>query len=210
MDFFSSASYTGGGESGRQPAEPIRLEEPQQPQRPADPNQPSSWAADEVASAIAAGLVPQHLQGSYSQTIVRAEFCELAEALYERVTGREVTQRVTFTDTASESVEKMAALGVVLGTGDGTFDPGGLLTREQAATMLVRLAAAAGRPRPQAEPDFTAAGAISSWAREAVGQVQESGIMNGVGEGRFAPGERYSREQSILTMYHLYQLLTTG
>ena len=101
----------------------------------------------------------------------------------------------------------MAALGVVTGTGDGAFDPGGLLTREQAATMLARLSDAVGAPLPAGSPTFSDAASISSWASEAVGRVQAGGVMSGTDTGAFDPAGPYTREQSILTMLRLYHTI---
>ena len=96
-------------------------------------------------------------------------------------------------------------LGVVNGVGGGKFDPGGTLTREQAATILARLAEAMGHPLPQAAPSFSDSAAISSWAAAGVGQVQAAGIMEGNGSA-FIPQSAYTREQCILTALRLYHL----
>ena len=159
-----------------------------------------------MEEAIAAGLVPAGLQGGYGQPITRAEFCALGVELYETVKGTEIAQRASFSDTTDMNVQKMAGLGVVNGVGDGTFDPNGQLTREQAATMLSRLAGAMGRPLPAGTAAFTDSASISSWAADAVGQMQESGVMGGTGDGAFTPQGAYTREQSILTILRLYAL----
>lgn len=190
----ATGQVTGGGSAAR----------PGAPAQPAA-NQPSSWAAEQVEAAIAAGLVPDALQSKYTQPATRAEFCALAVELYETVTGTEITERAAFTDTADENVEKMAGLGVVTGVGEGRFDPDGTLTREQAATMLSRLAAAMGRPLTAQAPTFADSAAVSTWAVDAVGQMQGSGIMGGVGDNAFDPQGSYSREQSMLTMLRLYE-----
>jgi len=169
---------------------------------------PSSWARAEVNYAIYLGIVPESLQCSYTAPITRAEYCALAVNLYEGITGEEITERKTFTDTNDANVEKMAAVGVVNGTGDGTvFSPNAQLTREQAATMLARLAAALSLPIGDNEPNFTDKAQISSWAYDAVGQVQLAGIMNGTGDGSvFTPKGTYTREQSILTMVRIWDM----
>ncbi|MGI5929442.1 leucine-rich repeat domain-containing protein [Pseudoflavonifractor sp.] len=166
---------------------------------------PSTWAVEQVNQAVAAGIVPESFQSRYTQAATRAEFCSLAVRLYEKVTGETITQRATFSDTTDFNVQKMAGLGVVNGVGGGKFDPGGTLTREQAATILARLAEAMGHPLPQADPSFSDSAAISSWAAAGVGQVQAAGIMAGDGSA-FIPQSPYTREQCILTVLRLYQL----
>ena len=115
-----------------------------------------------------------------------------------------VTERgPAFLDTTDPNVEKMAALGVVNGVGDAKFDPNTKLTRELAATMLARLADAIRKPIPAYQTTFADDDSISSWAKAAVGQMQQSGVMNGVGDNRFSPAGGYTREQSIVTMLRL-------
>jgi len=169
--------------------------------------QPSSWAVEQVNAAIAAGLVPQNLQSAYTQVTTRAEFAALAVALYETVTGTEITGRMQFSDTSDVNVQKMGYLGVVTGVGGGNFAPNNTLTREQAAVMLARLAYAIGQPIPASAPTFADNNQISSWAIDGVGQMQSSGIMGGVGNNQFAPLGNYTREQSIVTMMRLFDLL---
>lgn len=169
-------------------------------------NTPSGWAAEQVNAAISAGIVPDTLQSGYQQPITRAEFCALAVELYETVKGTEITQRTTFTDTDDVNVQKMGALGVVTGVGGGRFEPNGTLTREQAATMLARLAAAMGSPMTAQTPAFADNASISTWAFDAVGQVLGGGVMSGGSNNMFLPKENYTREQSILTMMRMYNL----
>ena len=167
---------------------------------------PSAWAEEKVAYGIETGIVPQSLQSAYGNAATRAEFCALAVGLYEKIKG-EIAERAYFTDTQDVNVEKMAAVGVVNGVGDGRFDPSAPLTRQEAATMLCRLAEAAGKPLENALPDFEDKALIASWAESSVGSMQASGVMDGVGGGMFAPTDPYTREQSIVTVMRLYDVI---
>lgn len=180
----------------------------QQPQTSVQPQvEPSdalpAWAEGQVKGAIAQGLVPQELQGGYNLVTTRAQFCALAVRLYESVKG-EITGRETFTDTDDGNVQKMAALGVVGGVGGGVFDPGGPLTREQAAAILARLSNAMGKPLSGGSHPFT--DGVASWADAAVGQVYQAGIMTGTGDTTFSPQGEYTRMQSIVTIMRLYDM----
>ena len=172
---------------------------------------PSTWAYAEVMDAILWSLVPENLQGQYTQATTRAEYAALATCLYEAVTEGPIelteAEKAPFTDTQDENVAKMAKVGVVNGMGDGTFAPDAKLTREQAATMLSRLAYAVGEPLAAGSPNFADNGSISDWAFAAVGQVQAAEIMKGVEDNLFAPQRDYTREQSILTMDRLFNLV---
>jgi hypothetical protein len=168
--------------------------------------QPSSWAVEQVNAAIAANLVPQNLQSNYTQATTRAEFAALAVYLYENQRGT-ITGRSEFADTNDVNVQKAAYIGVVQGVGNNRFAPNDTLTREQAAVMLARLANAIGQPLPPSAPPFADNAQVSDWATQAVGQMQASGIMGGVGDNRFAPSGDYTREQSIVTIMRLFEIL---
>ena len=170
----------------------------------------SAWAVETVAAAIAAGIVPEQLQNDYPAPTTRAEFCALAVGLYERLTGTPIAGRVQFEDTDDVAVQKMAALQVVNGVGGGLFAPNRQLTRQEAATILARLAAALGAPLPAATAVFADGGEVADWALAAVGAAQQAGIMQGVGENRFAPQESYSREQCIVTIMRLHSTVKAG
>ena len=167
----------------------------------------SSWAQEGLSRAFDVGLIPTALQGAYTQAATRAEFTALAVALYETVTGRTITGRMSFNDTNDVNVQKMAYLGVVQGVGSGNFAPNNQLTREQAAVMITRLAEVIGQPLAPSTPTFADNANISSWAVEGVGQMQASGIMGGTGNNNFSPRDDYTREQSIMTMLRLFDIL---
>jgi hypothetical protein len=167
---------------------------------------PSAWAREQVNAAIEADLVPQNLQSNYTQAITRAEFAALAVALYENQRGT-IMGRINFIDSIDVNVLKAAYIGVVIGVGNNRFAPHDALTREQAAVMLARLADALGDPLPRQPATFADNNAISSWAIEGVGQVQASGIMGGIGNNLFSPDGPYTREQSIVTIMRLYDIL---
>ena len=170
-------------------------------------DEPSSWAQAEVERAVEAGIVPENLRGAYTQAATRAEFCALAVGLYETVTGEEITERAEFTDTTDVNVQKMAGLGIVNGMGEGRFEPDSPLTREQAAALLSRLADSIGKPLAASAPSFADNGSISGWAKDAVGQMQASGVMGGVGSNTFDPSGTYTREQSMITMLRMYEIV---
>jgi len=168
-----------------------------------NPDVPSSWAIADVNTAISKGIVPANLQSKYAHAITRAEFASLAVALYEFHMHTVIIGRVNFSDTSDVSVEKAAAIGVVNGIGNNMFNPNGTLSRQQAATMLARLAEVMNSPLPKHTSSFADSRSVASWAAEAVGQMQASGIMGGVGNNMFSPTGTYTRQESIVTILRL-------
>jgi len=165
----------------------------------------SDWAVEHILRAKELELVREW--GGYgNMATLRQDFARLAVRLYEKFMG-EIEGRVVFEDNWSVDVEKAAYIGIVTGVGENQFNPWGLLTREQAAVMLARIANAVGQPLAVIAPDFNDNARISDWALEAVGQVQAAGIMGGVGDGMFDPNGIYTREQSIITILRLFDIL---
>ena len=167
---------------------------------------PSNWAVSEVNRANTYNIVPDSINKEYQSDTTRAEFCSLAVTLYEMVNSP-IAGRTVFEDTKDINVEKAAFIGVVSGMGDDKFDPNGKLTREQAAVMLSRLAAAVGKTLTVKAPAFSDNEAISLWAIDGVGQVQASNIMSGTGNNMFSPQQTYTKEQSIVTILRLYDAI---
>ena len=193
---------------------------------------PSDWAADEVKTAVALGLVPESLQKNYQSPVTRAEFASLVmrlQAVWDEegmcgVRSEELQaldlSAVVFTDTDDRDVRRCAALGIVEGVGENRFAPEEPLTRQQAAAMLYR---ACGVLAPWVTTEdtmgttqvrgfvsfwmphcFADGDAIRSWARTGIQWCYRHNVMAGVDGDRFAPEGGYTREQAILTVLRLY------
>lgn len=197
MDVVSLLSFVAGAPVEVQPA-PVNIEA-------ANLDTAGAWAHESINEAFLIGLIPTALQSNYSASITRAEFASLAVTLYETVTGTEITGYMQFSDTNDVYVQKAGYIGVVTGIGNDNFAPNNTLTREQAAVMLARLAYVLGQPLSAYYPTFADNAQISAWAVDAVGQMQLSEIMGGVGNNMFAPLGDYTREQSIVTILRLFE-----
>lgn len=167
---------------------------------------PSTWASNIVSQAISCDVVPRSLQRGYQRPITRLEFCSLATQFYESTTKSVITERAQFKDTSDINVQKMGGLGIVSGVGNGNFEPNGLLTREAAAVILIRLASAFGIDINASSPNFIDKNDISAWAYNQVGKAQAAGLMSGVGNNTFSPKSTYTREQSIATIMRMMDI----
>lgn len=181
---------------------------------------PSAWAQASVDTAVSWGLLPDGMQERYQDNITREEFAEVLEKICNHYSGGKDNYRFwdnyesvdddPFTDTDNWSVKQMYCAGIMSGIGDGKFGPDMSLTREQAATMIANLFDFCSRSLTAAAPTFSDSDQISSWAVDGVGKVAAAGIMNGMGDNKFAPQETYTREQSIVTALKTYELLISA
>jgi len=169
-------------------------------------DEPSAWAQSYVTRAINTNLVPYNLQSDYTKPITNAEFAALVAAAYESRHGT-IVPRLPFINSPNMNVQKAATIGVISGISHNTQTDVTPITREGAALMLSRLTHALGHSLPSASPTFTDNHAISTRTLSAVGQVQAAGIMSGVCYNYFAPEEPQTREQAIITIIRLLDLV---
>jgi len=185
-------------------------------------NEMSEWAKDEVANAQQAGIIPEHLQGLYKSDITREEFCEAAMALVSEKLGMDAEEiiknqdkniSVGFSDTDNDAVLLAALLGIVNGRPDGTFDPDGTISRQEAAAMLYRTASVLGYDTSINEEYavFSDEDIFADYAADAIKYVSSTDdkgsgkmVMMGVGNNMFSPDGKYTREQSYATLYRLF------
>ena len=173
---------------------------------------PSEWAKSEIEKAKNYGFLPDYMQNNYQNNITRAEFCTILTWMIEEKTGKAIGQLIEekgtpikspFEDTYYEYADYMCKLGIVNGVSATEFNPLGEITREQAATMLMRTADVLGYDTSY---NTSVESGVSSWATEGVGFVTENGIMNGTGNG-FEPQGKYTKEQAIATFVRMYDNL---
>ena len=98
------------------------------------------------------------------------------------------------------------AMDIIKGKSETEFAPNDSLTREEAATILCRLIKKIYPDSAATEIyfDFADGAQISDWAINNVQVICNMGIMQGVGDNRFAPKDLYTTEQAIATLVRIY------
>lgn len=100
------------------------------------------WAYNLVEGAVKRKIIPDCLKNvDLRENITRAQFAALAVELYEEMTNQvaDLPKTNPFKDTEDPAVLKAYRLEIVSGISEDEFDPDGLITREQAATMLTNV-----------------------------------------------------------------------
>ena len=172
----------------------------------------SDWAETYLKQAAEMDIYPDvFLMSDMTQPVTRAEFASVAVMFYEALTGKKVAYDNLdnpFNDVSDDQLDVLAAaaLGIVNGTGNGGFSPNGSLTREQAVTMLGRVAELAqfgevgdgsALKLGDRELTFTDQGDISGWAANYVHYFVSHKVVDGTGNGAFAPALAMTREQAM-------------
>ena len=160
-----------------------------------------AWYHNEVDYAISHGLMYGTGATAFSpeEAMTRAQ---LVTVLWRQAGCPTPTGDDPFTDLAAPwyktSVLWAAENGIVNGVGDGRFDPDGVLTREQLATILYRYAKDYLHRNVSARAAFDpfADGArVSSWAYEALRWAVAAKLIGGSSEG----GALYLAPQAVAT-----------
>lgn len=94
------------------------------------------------------------------------------------------------------SVEFAHQTGLMVGRGAGIFDPNGTMTRAMAMTTLWRYAG-----EPSGYTNNFSDVPNNTWYTQAVAWASENGIVQGVGNGKFAPNDNITREQLSAMLY---------
>lgn len=170
------------------------------------------WSASDVMRATELGLFQGIGNGLFGrgQPITRAAFVTALVRLF----GWESVSPATasFADVTSdrwyyEAVETACANGAFVATGR-TFRPTDNITREEMAVMLIRslgYASLAGVVSELGSP-FTDV----TTSRGYITMAYDAGIINGVGDGKFAPDGSATREQAAAVLVRTYDRLHTA
>ena len=168
---------------------------------------PSDWAVSDVKKAEALNITEKGKLYRYRMSITREEFCELIYNYCYNVIKEvdTVTVENKFTDTTNSKIIRLNAMGIINGKSETEFAPNDLLTREEAAVILNRMVNKTV-PVPVTEMYFAFddEASISAWASDSIQIMCNMGVMNGVGDNKFAPKETYTTEQAIATIVRVY------
>lgn len=175
----------------------------------------SDWAKSDIEKAIALNIINVGGNYNFPAPITREEFCELIYNYCYNVVKEvdTVTGENKFTDTTNSKIIRLNAMGIINGKSETEFAPNDLLTREEAAVILNRMVNKT-IPVPVTEMyfNFDDETSISDWASDSIQVMCNMGVMNGVGENKFAPQDTYTTEQAIVTIVRVYaaQSANTG
>lgn len=109
-----------------------------------------------------------------------------------------------FTDTighwAQAEIANAAELGLMEGYGDGIFGADDPLTRGQLVTILWRNA---NSPTMETAASFTDLDPNTAYYQQPIAWAEQTGVVQGYGDGLFGPEDNVTREQLATVLYRL-------
>lgn len=170
------------------------------------------WAKEAIESLAARGIAEGTGEGLFQpgRNVTRAEFVAL---LMNALDWQDAAADSTFQDIRKDqwyysAIAGAQQRGIVEGKPDHTFGPDESITRQDMAVMLqralqVRKLQPAVTHNPVVFPDQAS---ISSYAQEAIRNLGQYGIVEGMENGAFAPYLHANRAQAAVMMFRVLQI----
>ncbi|MGG4397573.1 S-layer homology domain-containing protein [Paenibacillus thiaminolyticus] len=185
-------------------------------------NKVSNWAQADYMKAKGNGIIGWPFDRSYQQPINRVEFTEMAVHMIETMLGRDLYTDVTGVNSPFNDVDEWTVTwanqnGVINGTSPQTFSPEATITREQAATLILKVYAKTnelkGTTGSTESTGSTSASLfvddskISTWAKEQVYHAVNLSLMNGMAKNQFNPKGELTFEQTYVLLLNCFETL---
>jgi len=168
----------------------------------------SNWAKADIEYASSIGLTKPVQSSSFTKNITREQFSEIAVKLYEALTGKTASAATAnpFKDTDNPEILKAFQLGIVKGTSQQQFSPQALITREQLATMLMRVLEQTGKSISSGTAKkFADQNKFSVYAVDAINYMSSIDVIKGITATTFEPKQNASIEQAVIMATRLHQ-----
>ncbi|BBH23949.1 hypothetical protein Back11_52940 [Paenibacillus baekrokdamisoli] len=179
----------------------------------------SEWAMEAYTKAKGNGIIGNYLDRNYQKPINRLDFAQAAVDLCENILGKPLEGMDSpFKDIDDISVGKAVKNGLIQGTSTAAFSPWETLTRQEAASLLIRLNDRLNQLLhkdgfPTASTNSIAKFAddsqITGWARDNVYKAVQLGLLGGVGQGNFNPRGHLTHEQTYIILENVFERFIT-
>lgn len=169
---------------------------------------PDFWGCEAIENLYKMGIVSGVSSDKFApnQSVKREEFVKMLVAL----TGLEATGKTdAFTDTDKSAwyspyLAVAQECGIVYGKDNGSFGVGEELTRQDMAVLALRVL---GTTERGTAVTFDDESEISDYAKDSIEILCGLKIMNGTGDGKFAPKATATRAQAAKVIYEISKIM---
>ncbi len=174
------------------------------------------WAGVDIRHLVSRGMLSGYRDGNFQpdKTITRLEFTVMLARLLGAagsITEPPYKDVDKIPDWAKSPVALAHHRGLAQGYEDNTFRPDALITREEAASLLVRaydILQGIQQDPPGESPLYADQEAISDWARDSVQKARQMGMFTGRSENHFTPKANITRAETAAALNRLLSTLT--
>lgn len=166
------------------------------------------WAEKELQEWIDTGKMAGFDDGTIkpNKTVTRAEFMAFVNRGFGfNEEGTPVFKDVKSSDWYYSVVAKAVAAGYISGYEDETIRPNNTISRQEAASIITRLAALEAGSVDLTKT-FDDAGKIPSWSESSIKSVVSAGLMKGFEDDTFRPLKNMTRAEAVVTIDRVLSL----
>lgn len=205
---------TGGGTAGGTTVSKPIVSTDEKPQAPVENKDTFSdlkgfdWAKEAIEALSEKKIVSGTGEGKYEpQREVKRE--EILAMLLRSFNVEASSEKSDFTDAAEGAwynglLAVAKEKGFVSGRPDGTFGVGDNVTRQDVCVMAYKIAKAMGKEFDTGKAEsFADENEADSYALDAIYALKNAGVINGKGEGKFAPKATCTRAETAKIIYSL-------
>lgn len=162
-----------------------------------DPNAIIVYYVDQATGKL------QVMKGAYEETGARVSFTASHLSLYAVAYHKVSFRDVKASDWFEKAVSFIAARKITDGTEENIYSPGKSLTRGQFVVLLMR--AYQLEPMTGSADNFADAG--GAYYTDYLAAAKHLGIAEGVGDNRFAPEQKITRQEMFTLLYKSLKLI---
>lgn len=167
------------------------------------------WAQEAINHLASLGIINGMGDGTFApnDNVTREQFAKMIVMCMGYTVNESATS--SFSDVVAGEwyapfVAAAANNNLITGFEDGTFGVGQNITRQDMAVIIYR---ALGSPNPSSTGSFSDDAEIGDYAKLAVYSLVEIGIINGMGDGTFAPQATATRAQAAQMLNGFYNYI---
>lgn len=170
------------------------------------------WARESIEFLASKGIVNGMGNSEFkpNSKINREQFLKMLIVGFDMIDN---TANCSFNDVDKNAwyylyISSAVQSGIAQGLGNNIFGIGRDITRQEAAALIYRLVKSKNLilPVKNETVQFEDDQEIESYAAEGIKAMQQAGVLNGIGYGRFAPKEACTRAEAAKIIYQLIQL----
>jgi hypothetical protein len=170
------------------------------------------WAKYAIEAFAARGIVQGVGEDRFQPNgqVTRAEFITILMNAFDLLeTGAKTSLKdVEAGSWYYEAVASAQKLGIVNGISDTEFGVQATITRQDMAVMLYRAGQMLGIELSSSNRStaFSDQALISEYAVQAVSKMAEAGMIEGIGDGKFAPQAKATRAQAAVIIHRMFEI----
>ena len=212
--FTGGSLVGGGGLSGgsSKPTTPVDPK-PEPPKATFNDIESVEWAKEAIETLAQKGVINGKSEGKFApdDKVTREEFVKIIIGAFGLL-DEDAKSDFGDVDKSRWSYVFIATaneLGIVTGDGEN-FNPTGEMSRQDMAVIIHRVFEYLGAKVSGESISFDDNADISDYAKEAVDALTAAGIINGMGDGTFAPKGTVTRAQTAKVVYGLMSIIGGG